>query len=488
MTSSKAILQALERAGQLVSVEGQVPPISGVTEDSRRVAQGVLFCAVEGSERDGHAYVEDARRRGAAAALVTRLTGGDLPQIVVKNSRRATALAAREWFGNPAGGLLLVGVTGTNGKSTTVALVRHLMNEDASVASIGTLGAIDGSGEPVAGVGSLTTPGPVELQAVLAELGRRGARTAIVEASSHALDQDRLYAVELRAAVYTNLTQDHLDYHGDLGRYRAAKLKLSDLLGSGSAEIVNADDPAWGALPYRPASRKVSFGRGGSADVKLEAASPEGDGWELQLRVGPETVATRLGLVGDFNVSNALAAAATAWALGVPPQELARRLPTAPQVPGRMERLVTSPFTVLRDYAHTPDALERAIAAARQVGRGRLIVLFGAGGDRDRSKRPLMGGIAVEHADLAIATSDNPRTEDPERIIADVEAGMGGREHLRITDRREAIRRALALLEPGDCLLLAGKGHETYQVIGVDRLPFDEKAIVEEAMRERAPA
>ncbi len=309
-----------------------------------------------------------------------------------------------------------------------------------------------------------------------------------MEASSHALSQGRLEGVPLATAVYTNLSHDHLDYHPDLEAYRAAKLTLSSHLVPDGAEVVNADDPAWAALPARSGGRRLRYGRSPDADVRLTDMVLGPTGSELEMELAGRRLRTALPLLGEFNVVNALAAAAAVWALTEDQRLIAEGLPSAPQVPGRMERVHGGRFTVLRDFAHTPDALDRALGALRALATGRLIVVFGAGGDRDRAKRPLMGRIAARGADLAVLTSDNPRTEDPERILDEVEGGMSGVAHLRVTDRQEAIERAVRMLEPGDCLLLAGKGHETYQVVGTARLPFDERAIVERAVAERQPA
>lgn len=299
-----------------------------------------------------------------------------------------------------------------------------------------------------------------------------------MEASSHALDQRRLETLTLHGAVYTNLSHDHLDYHPTFDAYRDAKARLSDCVRPGGVEVVNADDPAWLGLPPKEHLRRIWFGRAASATVRAMEVEQGPEGSQATFIFDGTAVSVRIPLLGDFNVSNALAAAAAAWGVGLGPSEIAARLAAAPQVPGRLELLVASDYRILRDYAHTPDALERAIGVVRPLTRKRLIVLFGAGGDRDRTKRPAMGRAVVQGADLAIVTSDNPRMEDPERIIDDIELGMEPHRHLRIADRHEAITRAVALLEPGDVLLLAGKGHETYQVIGNDYLPFDERAIV----------
>ncbi len=475
----QALLDALRRQDLLLEGDA-LPVVSAITADSRTATAGSLYVAVRGSEADGHRFVADAIQRGAVALVVEQRMDAAVPQVIVRDGRRAALALARAWHGDPAASLTLVGITGTNGKTTTTALVRHLFNADHTAASIGTLGAFDGAGSIVPSTaGSLTTPGPVDLQATLAELLRRGSTLVAMEASSHSLDQGRLDGLTFAAGVFTNLTRDHLDYHGTMEAYLAAKLKLATLLGLDGVAVVNADDPAWRALHGVP--RMITFGMGSAAatadlravDVVLGAA---GSHFRLCGRLGEAEVA--LPLLGDFNVSNALAAAATALALGHRLADVAARLAHAPQVPGRMELITRSPTPVLRDYAHTPDALERALRTLRPLTPGRLIVLFGCGGDRDRGKRPIMGRLAAELADLPVVTSDNPRTEDPDAILDDIEQGMTGTHHLRVTDRLDAIRMVLDTAQPGDTILLAGKGHETYQILGTTRAPFDERAIV----------
>jgi UDP-N-acetylmuramoyl-L-alanyl-D-glutamate--2,6-diaminopimelate ligase len=474
-----AVVEALRRAGLLVSSPEHFPPVTGLTSDSRQVEPGSLFLAVSGTQADGHGFVADAVRRGAVLALVERHTTGDVPELVARDSRAAATVAARAWYGDPTAAMLLVGVTGTNGKTTTTGLLRHLLNGRGTAGSIGTLGAFDGRGEPVPSVaGSLTTPGPVDLQATFAALAGRGVTAVAMEASSHSLDQGRLDGLLFGGAIFTNLTRDHLDYHGTMEAYLAAKLRLLGLLAPGAVVPVNADEPAWEAIPA--SAGRLTFGLSPAAEVRAVdlQMSAEGSTFRLVGRFGERQV--RLPLPGEFNVSNALGAAACGLGLGIGLDEVAGRLGEAPQVPGRMERLAGRPCAVLRDYAHTPDALARALDALRPLTAGRLVVVFGCGGDRDRGKRPLMGEIASRLADHAIVTSDNPRTEDPERILDDIEAGMTGRDHLRMVDRREAIGRALATASPGDTILLAGKGHEDYQIIGTAKLPFDERLIVRE--------
>ncbi|HET7459392.1 MAG TPA: UDP-N-acetylmuramoyl-L-alanyl-D-glutamate--2,6-diaminopimelate ligase, partial [Gemmatimonadaceae bacterium] len=498
------VAEALANANLLVEMRGELPAIAhGITDDSRAVQPGVLFVAVRGSAKDGHDFLSAAAERGATAAIVEDASRTTLPALVVRDGRRAAAIAAAAVYGEPVRDLRLLAVTGTNGKTTTVGILRHLLDEEsrrsasgsqaarsashsqaARSASIGTLGVLIGSeGVELPGGSGLTTPGPIELQRVLRALVDAGVRTVAMEVSSHSLDQRRVEGLRFAAGVFTNLTRDHLDYHGTMEHYLAAKAKLVEYLEPGGAGVVNADDPAWDALP--PAPRTIRFSAGARvADVYARRVtfSPRGSEWTLH---APEfrPAKVRLPLIGDFNVANAVGAAAAAFAVGVPVNVIAERLSTLPQVPGRLEMIGERP-TVLRDYAHTPDALERALDAVRPFATRRLIVVFGCGGDRDRGKRPEMGAIAERKADLAVLTSDNPRTEDPARILDDVEAGMTGTNHLRVEDRREAIANALATASPDDVVVLAGKGHETYQIRGTTKYPFDEKAIVRELMAE----
>ena len=480
MVAMSRIIDALREAGLLESLRGELPrELSIVTDDSRAMSSGGLFLAVRGAERDGHDYLDAAAAAGATAALVADPSRTSLPVLLVKDTRRAAAVAAAAFHGFPARRLRLVGITGTNGKTTTVGMLRHLLDEPtARAASIGTLGVLVGSeGTPLEGGAGLTTPGPVELQRVLRALADGGVRTVSMEVSSHALHQKRVEGMRFEGAVFTNLTRDHLDYHVTMEAYLAAKALLVGLLAPGGACVVNADDRAWSSLPAT--QRLVHFGLERAADVKAVDVrySPRGSEWALDVRAERHPV--RLPLIGDFNISNALAAAAAAWALGVPAVTVAARLSSMPQVPGRLEILHEAP-TVLRDYAHTPDALERALAAVRPFTTGALTVVFGCGGDRDRGKRPEMGRIAEAGADRVVVTSDNPRTEDPQRILDDIEAGMTLGRHERVEDRRDAIARAIAGAGAGDVILLAGKGHETYQIRGATKHPFDERTIVRE--------
>lgn len=478
--SVKAIKIALAERGLLVGVSGEIPEeVSGISDDSRKVARGDLFIAVKGLISDGHDFLDAASQRGAAVAIVEDPSRTTLPSLVVREGRRAAALVSATAYGDPARNLRLLGVTGTNGKTTTTSIMRHLFDDgEGSSASIGTLGVLVGSeGEILPGGGGLTTPGPLELQRILRALADRGVRTVAMEVSSHSLDQRRVDGLEFDVGVFTNLTRDHLDYHGTMERYLEAKARLLDYVKGQGTAVINADAPEWQSL--KPRSRPLTFAAREPADVCAQdvRCTSEGSEWRLVTPRGSADVS--LPLIGDMNVENALAAAATAFALGQTPTAIANRLRTVPQVAGRLEIISARP-TVLRDYAHTPDALERSLKTARAFTRGKLIVVFGCGGDRDKGKRPLMGEIAERGADCAIVTSDNPRTEDPDAIIDDIEAGMRGSKHQRVTDRLSAIQRAIDLARDGDIVLLAGKGHETYQIRGTTSYPFDEKEIVRE--------
>jgi len=474
------IRAALEESGLLVDARGALPAeVTGIADDSRAVEAGHCFIAVRGSAADGHRFLGAAATAGATCAIVEDDAAEALPAFVVRDGRAAAAVAAAAFYGEPARSLRAIGVTGTNGKTTTVGMLRHLLDSPATpAASIGTLGVLlRSAGDPLPGGAGLTTPGPVELQRTLRELVDAGVRWVAMEVSSHALHQQRVLGVRFAAAVFTNLTRDHLDYHGSMDAYFKAKALLVSRLAPDGAAVVNADDPAWLRLSGAP--RTLRFGLDAeSADVRATDVRFTPRGSEGMLRTPAGTAPFRLPLIGDFNVVNALGAAAAALAVGIPLRDVVARLATLPQVPGRLEVLAEHP-TVLRDYAHTPDALTRALVALRPFTAGRLIALFGCGGDRDRGKRPLMAAAARDHADHLVVTSDNPRTEDPERILDEIVAPLASGTYDRIEDRRAAIAHAIALADPArDVVLLAGKGHETYQIRGTERLPFDEKEIV----------
>ncbi len=487
------IVAALEGAG--VAVGPVVPAddavaglrVRRVQQDSRRVGPGDLFVAWSGAMHDAHDHLAAAAASGAAAAIVERpVPGAAVPQIQVDNARLAAAVAAGLVAGPACRSLRTAGVTGTNGKTTTTALLRGLMGRQAPAAAIGSLGVVGPDGRVREGTAGLTTPGPVQLTAWLTSLAHAGVDGVVIESSSHALDQFRLDGIRFDVTAFTNLTREHLDYHGSYERYLAAKARLLELGREGASAVINADDPAWSAL--RPRGPVVTYGLG--PDSSLRAARVRrtslGSSFDLVWRGQREHVA--LPLPGGFNVSNALCAAGCALVLGQSLGNVASGLEAAAPVPGRMELVAREPFQVLIDFAHTPDALRQVLAAMRPLVSGRLIVVFGAGGDRDPAKRPAMGAAVARHADLAVVTSDNPRSEDPAEIVAQVVAGVSGCETVEIVDRREAIHRALDLAAPGDTVLLAGKGHETCQVVGTERRPFDERRIVLDRLAEGGSA
>lgn len=476
------VASVLRASGLLTGVVGRADvEVLGVSQDSRTVVPGDLFLAWVGLERDAHAFLPDAVRAGAVAAVVERpVPEAAVPQLVVGDGRLAAALAADAVLGSPWRDLFVVAVTGTNGKTTTALILRHVLLDLGPAAAMGTLGLVEPDGSVRPGTEGLTTPGPVQLGTWLRSLVDAGVRSLTMEASSHALAQRRLDAIRVDVAVFTNLTQDHLDYHLDLEDYFRAKARLVDLLDEDGTVVLNAGDPAWQRLPARP--RRITFAVEGDADVRAVDVGLRAGGSSFRLAFRGDTAAVELPLPGRFNVENALGAAAAALVAGLPLGLVAERLGSAPQVPGRLEVVIPEPYAVLIDFAHTPDALRGVLETLRPLVRGRLVVLFGAGGDRDRKKRRPMAETVAARADYVVLTSDNPRTEDPEAILDDLEAGLVGVDYERVADRREAIRRALGSARPGDVVLLAGKGHERYQIVGTERRPFDERLVVRECL------
>jgi len=456
--------------------------ITGITADSRAVRPGCLFAALPGTRHDGRAFIADAVANGAAAILAPEGTvwpagTPSRPLLVDAEPRRRLAQLAAAWAGGQPE--TMVAVTGTNGKTSVVSFLRQIWQlSGTKSASLGTLG-LEAPGFP-AGPG-LTTPDPVSLAETLAALAEAGIDHAAMEASSHGLDQYRLDGVRLTVAGFTNLTRDHLDYHQTLGAYRAAKLRLfTDLLPEGAAAVVNADMEAetLRALRTIAQARRLDLRTVGLAGetIGLMRADPHPRGQHLRVFAHGKAHAIDLPLPGRFQADNALLAAGLAEVTGVP--DALSLLPRLTGVRGRMELAASLPngAAVYVDYAHTPDALERLLSALRPHTRGRLIVVFGAGGDRDRGKRPLMGAIAAKGADQAIITDDNPRSEDPAAIRAAIRAACPGARE--IGDRAQAIAAGLNLLSPGDVLAIAGKGHEQGQTIGSTTLPFDDVSVV----------
>jgi UDP-N-acetylmuramoyl-L-alanyl-D-glutamate--2,6-diaminopimelate ligase len=488
------------------TVLGTLPArVTRITYDSRKVAAGDLFVAVPGFKQDGRRFVADAVGRGAAVVVAEGadpLPGGATARILVPSTRAALARLADAYHGHPSARLTMVGITGTNGKTTTSLLVEALLG--AGGRPTGVIGTIQYRVGAQVEDASQTTPEAVELQALLARMVRAQVDGVAMEVSSHALALHRVEGIEFDVAVFTNLTQDHLDFHRTLEAYRDAKARLFAQLAAGRklrrAAVVNIDDPA-GAAMIRAASadprvRLLSFGLGaaGRPDLRPRQWESGMDGIRLQVESSRGPIEITSPLVGEHNVMNLLGAIGVGLALDMEPRQIGQILSRVATVPGRFERVEAGqPFLVVVDYAHTPDALERVLTTARKLlGPGaRLGVVFGCGGDRDRTKRPIMGGIATRLADRAWVTSDNPRSERPEAILAEVETGIpadaAGR-HESIADRRRAIEGAVAWAREGDVVVIAGKGHEAYQIVGTDVLPFDDRDVARHALRERGAA
>jgi UDP-N-acetylmuramoyl-L-alanyl-D-glutamate--2,6-diaminopimelate ligase len=463
--------------------------ISGLTADSRKVAPGFLFAALPGAAADGRRFIADAKRRGAVAVLAeagTQLDAdtGDLALYTHPNARREYArLAARFYAPQPE---TVVAVTGTNGKSSTVEFTRQIWTAlGRPAATMGTLGLV----APIGGrEGGLTTPDPVDLHADLRMLAESGVQNVAIEASSHGLAQYRLDGLELSAVAFTNLTRDHLDYHGTLANYLAAKLRLfSELLPRNGTAVINFDDP-YGPEEVAEAARRrgarvLAYGRKG-VDLHILEVRPLAHGQALHLNLFGRRMEIELPLIGEFQAMNALAALGLTVASGADRERASTVLSGLAGARGRVELVATlkNGAAVYVDYAHTPDALERVLMALRPHAHGHLAVVFGCGGDRDKGKRPIMGEIATRLSDAAYITDDNPRTEDARLIRQEVMAGAQG--GLEIADREEAIFAAVESLRPGDILVVAGKGHERGQIVGHETLPFDDAEVARRAVRE----
>lgn len=468
----------LSRLTQGVALEdrvGQDVEITALTCDTRNLPPGGLFAALEGSTQDGNRFIPQALEQGAAAVLCRCPPQAPGPWLVAPDPRQAYGQLCANWFGNPGADMTLLAVTGTNGKTTTTYLLKHVLEQ-----VLGAKAGLIGTNQNLIGDTVLparrTTPDPYTLQCLLEQMKRAGCTHVVMEASSHALDQRRTAGLWFEGGIFTNLTRDHLDYHGTMEAYRQAKERLFHQCRTG---FFNVDDGAGRTFARTAPCQRVTFSQTrGEADVAARGIRLRPDGARFQVKAGEESCEVNLPLPGGFSVSNTLGVIACCRHLGCPLERIAEALSTFPGVKGRMEVVpVPAPYTVLIDYAHTPDALEKVLTAAREVTQCRLLCLFGCGGDRDRTKRPIMGEIAGELADLVILTSDNPRTEDPETILDQVAAGFpkGFTNWVRQPDRRAAIREALAMGRAGDVILLAGKGHEIYQDVGGRRIHLDER-------------
>jgi UDP-N-acetylmuramoyl-L-alanyl-D-glutamate--2,6-diaminopimelate ligase len=468
--------------------------VSGLAYDNRAVEPGDLFFCVRGETADGHDFASAAVEAGAEALVVERPLDLEVAQAVVASSRAAMAPAAVALFGDPTAELRLAGITGTNGKTTTAFLVRHLL-ESAGIRA-GLLGTVK---RVVGGVSEdveRTTPEAIDLQRTFRRMLDAGDRACVMEVSSHALALHRTDGVRFAVAAFTNLTQDHLDFHAGMEDYFGAKRRLFDAPRRPGTAVINVDDPYGARLARELAGEGPPLitcsAAGGDAELRATDVSFDATGARFRCVSAEGDVEVRLRLPGEFNVANALGALAIARELGVPLEAGAAAVGEADRVPGRMEPIEEGQaFAVLVDYAHTPDSVENVLRATRRLTDGRLIAVIGAGGDRDREKRPLMGAAAARLADVAIVTSDNPRSEEPEAIIAEILAGMNGpgavAEIEAEVDRRAAIAKALARARPGDAVVIAGKGHEQGQEFEDGRkIPFDDREVAREELRARS--
>ena len=465
---------------------------TAVTHDSRRVTPGAIFVALRGLNVDGAAFAPQAIAAGAAAIVAGQppATESAVPWIVVSDARVALALLAAEFYGHPSRQMQVIGITGTNGKTTTSYLIAAIL--EAAGIRCGVMGTVMYRIGDRAVDATRTTPEAPDVQALLYEMVTAGCGACVMEVSSHALALHRVDGMRFAAGVFTNLTRDHLDFHTSMEDYFAAKRRLFEMLPAQAPAAINADDPRAAAL-IEVSGKPVTYGISKPADVTPGPLSYSLHGLDFEIRAPQGSVRVRSRLVGRPNVYNILAAATGALALGVPADAVESGLAQLRGVPGRFEIVSAAgdDVTVVVDYAHTDDALRNLLETARPIAERRLITVFGAGGDRDRTKRPLMGMVAARLSDVVVITSDNPRSEDPARIIEDVNRGaapetkQSGAEVMTVVDRRAAIERAIARADAGDVVLIAGKGHEKYQEIGGRTLPFDDVAVAREALEAR---
>jgi UDP-N-acetylmuramoyl-L-alanyl-D-glutamate--2,6-diaminopimelate ligase len=472
--------------------------IHGITASSRDVAPGMIFAAIRGTTLDGHRFINDALAAGATAILAESAPPSDYTApavwLHVPDSRLAVATLASTLAGHPWKNLSMAGVTGTNGKTTTAFLLHHLMKSAWHRAGLlGTILVDDGESVEIA---KHTTPGSIELSQMLTRMGDNGCRGVAMEVSSHGIHQKRISAIGFDVCVFTNLTQDHLDYHGTIEAYFKAKASwfldlAADPLGKKPAAVINIDD-AYGAELAASLDGKMTvirFGFGVHSDFRANNFRQNARGMEFELAAKGKTYLVRAPLIGRFNVYNLLASIAAAHACGIRPRDAVAALAEAPQVPGRMENVGNAGgATVFVDYAHTPDALANACRTLKELDPRRLITVFGCGGDRDKGKRPLMGAAASSYSDACVVTSDNPRSEDPSAIIREIESGLRGKTFRSIVDRTEAINFAIANSLSGDIILIAGKGHETTQQFSDHVVDFDDRKHASKALRDRAQA
>jgi len=463
--------------------------VAGIATDSRLLEPGDVFIAIKGYASDGHAFVEEALRKGASALVVERPVGSDRPTLVVEDSSLAAALMAKRFFGDPAARIALAGITGTNGKTSSAFLLRSIL--DIAAGPCGIIGTIGYGVSDELLPARNTTPGPVDLYRAVAGFVKRGCRSTVMEVSSHAAVQGRIAGLEFDVGAFTNVTRDHLDYHGTFEEYIKAKETFIGTLTEPERKkqpgtfVYNADDPEVARVAGRFAGRRISFGLSAPADVRAEGLRADLKGTRFDLATGAARTRLELKLLGSISAYNALTAAACAHALGIGLEQIKAGLERVAQVPGRFQvvSIGRGPKAVI-DYAHTPDALEKLLNFCRELQPKRIVTVFGCGGDRDRGKRPMMGAIAARLSTIVFVTDDNPRTEDPDRIVKEILDGVGTSPtsvHV-VRDRRTAIREAVKSASEGDLVVIAGKGHENEQIVRDARVPFNDAHEAEEAL------
>jgi len=466
--------------------------VKGIAYHSAEVKPGFLFVAIDGFKVSGREFIDDAVHRGAVAVAsvdVRDVKKGWVTAIGTKFPRRFLAQAANRFYDFPARKLSLVGVTGTNGKTTTCFMIRSVCRQlGFEPGFIGTIEHFDGEERKPA---NQTTPESLDFVRMLARMVENGVPVCIAEVSSHSLELDRVFDLDFRVAVFTNLSQDHLDFHRTMDNYKKAKMKLFESLTPGSFAVVNFDDRVGREIPYLTRAKVISFGTIGGGepqpDISGIVTAVQAEGTRCEVRIDGRVVPVALQIPGRHNLLNLLATFGVAKAMKWEPEVVAEGVSKLERVPGRLEAVPNRlGFSVFVDYAHTPDALQRVLETAREWTKGRVIVVFGCGGDRDRGKRPLMGRVAVQHADIVVITSDNPRSEDPKQIIAEILQGIGtpGPNVIVEVDRQEAIRLALKRAQKGDTVIVAGKGHEDYQIVGKEKVYFDDRAVVRKFLKE----
>jgi UDP-N-acetylmuramoyl-L-alanyl-D-glutamate--2,6-diaminopimelate ligase len=466
--------------------------VAAVTEDSRRVGPGAVFVATQGEHVDGHDFIDQAVAQGAVAVIGARSGISEhhgVPYFSVSHPRRALGLIAHRLAGDPTASMTVIGITGTNGKSSSAVMTGRVLEEcGIQAGSFGTLGYAF-AGEVL--LARHTTPFGEDLADIFQRARAAGVTHVAMEVSSHALEQERVAGIHFRVAAFTNLTQDHLDFHESIERYRRAKVRLFERVeGHGAFTVVNQEDPH--ARWFVEASNVPCFTFGGKGDCRAESLRVGSDATVFTATTPWGVQEVKLHLLGRHNVANALCVVAICGGLGLPLDAIAGGIEAVENVPGRFERVhAGQPFEVVVDYAHTEDGLRNVLEAARSLCKGRIICVFGCGGDRDKGKRPKMGAAAAELADFAIITSDNPRTEPPERILLDIEVGAQragkrkGEDYIVVLDRAEAIRQGIEMAKPGDLVLIAGKGHEDYQIVGTERIHFDDREVARSILEDR---